>query len=78
MVANGGDNEGLFRGAIMHAGSPLPTGDIEILQPFYDTVVEHAGCAAAEDTLDCLRKVPADTLLAAAAVVPSLFDYPVN
>ncbi|KAL1942493.1 hypothetical protein VTO73DRAFT_6095 [Trametes versicolor] len=76
MVTNGGDNEGLFRGAIMHAGSPLPTGDIETLQPFYDAVVEHAGCAAAEDTLACLRHVPADTLLTAAAAVPNLFDYP--
>ncbi|KAJ8495240.1 hypothetical protein ONZ51_g1826 [Trametes cubensis] len=76
MVTNGGDNEGLFRGAIMNSGSPLPTGDIELQQPAYDTVVEHAGCTNAEDTLECLRGVSADTLMAAAAAVPNLFDYP--
>ncbi|KAI0326862.1 carotenoid ester lipase precursor [Cubamyces sp. BRFM 1775] len=75
MVANDGDNEGLFRGAIMNSGSPLPTGDIELQQSSYDTVVEHAGCAEADDTLECLRGVPADTLMAAAAAVPNLFDY---
>lgn len=78
MVSNGGNNEGLFRAGIMHAGSPLPTGNIESLQPFYDTVVEHANCTAAADTLDCLRGVPADTLLQAAKAVPNVFDYPVS
>ncbi|KAI0699629.1 alpha/beta-hydrolase [Cerioporus squamosus] len=76
MVTNGGDPEGLFRGAIMSSGSPLPSGDITHLQPQYDTVVEHAGCANSSDTLQCLREVPADTLLAAAATIPSLFGYP--
>ncbi|KAI0633893.1 alpha/beta-hydrolase [Trametes polyzona] len=76
MVTNGGNNEGLFRGAIMNAGSPLPTGDTATLQPFYDTVVEHAGCAGSADTLECLREVPLDTLMNAAAAVPNLFEYP--
>ncbi|EIW62477.1 alpha/beta-hydrolase [Trametes versicolor FP-101664 SS1] len=76
MVTNDGNTEGLFRGGIMHAGSPLPTGDIEALQPAYDIVVEQAGCAAAADTLECLRQVPAATLLNAAAALPNLFDLP--
>ncbi|KAI0656620.1 carotenoid ester lipase precursor [Cubamyces menziesii] len=76
MVANNGDNEGLFRGAIMESGSPLPTGDTELQQPSYDTVVQHAGCAGEADTLKCLRGVSADTLMAAAEAVPNLFDYP--
>ncbi|EIW62500.1 carotenoid ester lipase precursor [Trametes versicolor FP-101664 SS1] len=76
MVTNGGNNEGLFRAGIMHAGGPLPTGDIEILQPFYDTVVAHANCTGAADTLECLRQVPAATLQEAGAAVPNLFDYP--
>ncbi|RPD58843.1 carotenoid ester lipase precursor [Lentinus tigrinus ALCF2SS1-7] len=75
MVTNGGNNEGLFRGAIMNAGSPIPTGDITELQQFYDQIVAHAGCANATDTLDCLRKIPAANLTAAAATVPNLFDY---
>ncbi|TFK82847.1 alpha/beta-hydrolase [Polyporus arcularius HHB13444] len=76
MVTNGGDTEGLFRGAIMSSGSPLPSGDITNLQLTYDTIVEHAGCANSSDTLECLRQVPADTLLAAAETLPSLFGYP--
>lgn len=78
MVTNGGNNEGLFRGAIMNAGSPVPTGDITEQQPYYDQIVEHAGCSNATDTLDCLRKVPSQTLLAAAATLPNLFEYPVS
>ncbi|KAI8975912.1 carotenoid ester lipase precursor [Trametes punicea] len=76
MVTNGGDNEGLFRGAVMMSGSPIPTGDIELLQPSYDTVVEQSGCAGEDDTLECLRTVSTDTLMKAAAAVPNLFDYP--
>ena len=51
MVTNHGNTEGLFRGAIMSAGSPLPTGDIEELQPVYDQIVDATGCAGANDTL---------------------------
>ncbi len=29
MLINGGDTEGLFRGAFMQSGSPIPVGDIE-------------------------------------------------
>lgn len=78
MVTNGGNTEGLFRGAVMSSGSPIPTGHIEEQQPYYDTVVEHAGCAMATDTLECLRQVPAETLLNAAAALPNLFEYPVS
>ncbi|KAI0351054.1 alpha/beta-hydrolase [Trametes cingulata] len=76
MITNGGDNEGLFRAAIMNSGSAPPTGDIELVQSAYDTVVEHTGCADSDDTLECLREVPMDTLLAASANVPNLFEYP--
>lgn len=78
MVTNGGHTEDLFRGAIMNAGSPIPTGDITNQQPYYNTVVEHAGCANATDTIDCLRHVPTDTLVAAAGTIPNLFEYPVS
>lgn len=78
MVTNGGNNEGLFRAGIMHAGGTLPTGDIELQQPFYDMVVAHANCTGAVDTLECLRQVPADTLRHAGEAVPNIFDYPVS
>ncbi|KAL7281021.1 hypothetical protein ACG7TL_004323 [Trametes sanguinea] len=78
MITNGGNNEGLFRGAIMNSGSPLPTGDtdLESQQSAYNTVVEHAGCLGAADTLECLRTVSTETIVNASAVVPNLFDYP--
>ncbi|KAI0763841.1 alpha/beta-hydrolase [Trametes elegans] len=75
MLTNGGDNEGLFRGAVMHSGSPLPTGDIELLQPAYDAVVANTSCAGSDDTLDCLRQLPAEELSGAAATLPTLFDF---
>lgn len=78
MVTNGGNNEGLFRAGIMHAGGPLPTGDIELQQPFYDMVVAHANCTDAEDTLECLRQIPADTLQKAGEAVPNILDYSVS
>ena len=80
MVTNDGDPEGLFHGAIMTSGSPAPTGDITNQQQYYDTIVANAGCANvdATDTLDCLRQVPASTLLAAATQLPNLFSYQVG
>ncbi|KAI0351861.1 alpha/beta-hydrolase [Trametes cingulata] len=75
MITNGGNTEGLFRGAIMHSGSPPPTGDIEELQPFYDAIVANTTCKGSNDTLDCLRKLPLDELMAAASTLPTLFDY---
>ncbi|RDX47137.1 alpha/beta-hydrolase [Lentinus brumalis] len=60
----------------MNAGSPIPTGDITEQQQYYDQIVEHAGCSNATDTLECLRTVPPQTLSAAAATLPNLFEYP--
>ncbi|KAJ8521685.1 hypothetical protein ONZ45_g1652 [Pleurotus djamor] len=39
MVANNGNNEGLFRGAFMQSGSPIPVGDITHGQPYYDAIL---------------------------------------
>ena len=75
MVTNRGDTEGLFHGVVMSAGSPLPTGDIEELQPAYDQIVDAVGCGGASDTLACLRQVPAANLTAAAGTLPNLFGY---
>ena len=66
MITNGGDPEGLFRGAIMHSGSPLPTGGVEKQQEYYDAIVEAVGCTGTQDTLQCLREAPADALVASA------------
>ncbi|KAJ3555359.1 hypothetical protein NM688_g2623 [Phlebia brevispora] len=73
MVANGGDSEGLFRGAFMESGSPIPVGDITDGQKYYDTLVEQTGCEGSTDTLACLRQVPFNTLMAAVDNSPSIF-----
>jgi acetylcholinesterase len=66
MVANGGDNEGLFRGAFMESGSVRPmVGDVTVGQPDYDALVQETGCTGAQDTLECLRQAPFPALQAA-------------
>ncbi|KAI0694774.1 carotenoid ester lipase precursor [Earliella scabrosa] len=75
MLANGGNTEGLFRGAFMQSGSPIPVGDIENGQSDYDTLVAKTGCSGAKDTLQCLRDVPFATLKKAVDSSPGIFAY---
>ena len=65
MVTNGGDTEGLFRGAFMESGAVIPAGDVSIGQPDYDQLVQETGCAGAGDTLECLRQAPVSAIQAA-------------
>jgi carboxylesterase type B len=64
LVAYGGRDDGLFRGAIAESGNPLalgrPTWDES--QSYYDNVTEAVGCSNATDRLACLRSVPFATL----------------
>jgi len=75
MVTNGGDTEGLFRGAFMQSGMVLPSGDISLGQQNYDNLVRAAGCAGANDTLGCLRQVPFPALKEAVNMSPSFLSY---
>jgi len=75
MLANGGNTEGLFRGAFMESGSPIPVGDISHGQPYYDAVVSQTGCSGSADTLACLRTVPYAKLKAAINKSPGIFSY---
>lgn len=77
MIMNGGDNEGLFRGGIMQSGGPIPVGDIEHGQIYYDDVVKKTGCEDATDTLDCLRRVPYSKLKGAIDESPDIFAFQV-
>ena len=74
MLTNGGDTEGLLRGAFMLSGSPIPVGDITDGQGDYDTLVAQTGCSGAADTLQCLREVSFDTLKAAVDKTPNFFS----
>ncbi|KAJ7644706.1 carotenoid ester lipase precursor [Roridomyces roridus] len=75
MLANNGDNQGLFRGAFMESGSPIPVGPIENGQKYYDAIVQKTGCSGASDTLACLRTVPYDQFKAAQDASPGIFSY---
>ena len=78
MLTNGGNTEGLFRGAIMESGSPIPVGDISHGQKYYDSLVQQTGCKGTSDTLACLRTVPFDTLHRAVNTIPGVFSYQVK
>lgn len=75
MLTNGGNTEGLFRGAFMQSGSPIPVGDITHGQTFYDAAVREVGCASSADTLACLRTIPYETLHAAMDNSPGIFSF---
>jgi len=78
MLTNNGNQEGLFRGAVMQSGGPIPVGDIENGQNYYDLIVKETGCKGARDTLDCLRKVPYNTYKRAMDASPNFFAYQVR
>ena len=75
MIANGGNTEGLFHGAFMESGAVIPVGDMTLGQQDYDNLVQAAGCAGAEDTLECLRQAPLSTLKEAMNSSPSFLSY---
>ena len=62
MLTNNGDTEGLFSGAVMQSGFPLPLNNYTQLQSTYDALVNATNCTTASDTLDCLRQLPFETL----------------
>ena len=74
MIVNGGNTEGLFHGAFMQSGVVLPRGDMELGQQDYDNLVQAAGCAGNEDTLECLRGAPLSTLKEAMNSLPGILS----
>ena len=74
MLTNGGNTEGLFRGAFMQSGSPVPVGDISHGQNDYNAIVQATGGSSAADTLQCLREVPYATLKKAVDSTPGIFS----
>lgn len=78
LLTNNGDREGLFRGAFMQSGGPIPVGDVSHGQPEYDGLVQRTGCESATDTLECLKNVPYDILKDAVDDSPSPGGYTVR
>lgn len=63
LTAYGGRDDKLFRGAIMQSGNPTwngqgDTGDRS--QSTYDSISNEAGCANSTNSLQCLRRIPAE------------------
>ncbi|KAN0139659.1 Alpha/Beta hydrolase fold [Lactarius tabidus] len=75
LLTNNGNQDGLFRGAVMQSGGPIPVGDIENGQKYYDLMVDKTGCSNSADTLECLRKVPYTTFKKAMDETPNFFAY---
>ena len=80
LLANGGNTEGLFRGAIMESGSPasmLGMADEWTAQAIYDTFVQNTGCGNTTDSLACLRQVPIAQITLAMDMSIGLSSYQV-
>lgn len=62
--AYNGDNEGLFRAAILESGGAVgaPLNGTDWYQHMYDNLTESVGCSDASDTLQCLRGVPYESI----------------
>ncbi|KAJ7151812.1 alpha/beta-hydrolase [Mycena crocata] len=74
-VSNKRTTPDLFRGAFMVSGSPLPVRSQAEGQQYYDQIVAANNCTTAEDTLDCLRSVPFESLFASINETPDIFSY---
>lgn len=59
-----GNSDGLFRAAILESGGAVgaPLNGTDWYQHMYDNLTESVGCAGANDTLQCLREVPYETI----------------
>ncbi|KAJ6451390.1 sterol esterase [Mycena vitilis] len=55
------DSSALIRGAFLVSGSPITTGSLADGQADYDGLVSANNCTDAQNTLECLRRVPFDT-----------------
>ncbi|KAF4872667.1 Lipase 1 [Colletotrichum siamense] len=67
MMAYGGRNDGLFRGAILQSGGafPLTPPNTTAFQSTFDSLVNGTNCSSvvngnASDKLDCIRKLPVE------------------
>ncbi|KAJ5768221.1 hypothetical protein N7533_000804 [Penicillium manginii] len=64
LTAYGGRDDKLFRAGIMESGGSIEASpsNYTTYQSNYDAIVSQVDCADTEDTLQCLREVPFETL----------------
>lgn len=71
LIAYGGRDDGLFRGAIMESGGMAEKWPYNVAnataytEALYQNLTETTGCIAEESPLECLRSLPLDDLSAA-------------
>ncbi|KAF8154970.1 carotenoid ester lipase precursor [Crassisporium funariophilum] len=75
LVVNNGNPTGLFHGAFMESGSPIPLTDITTLQPSFDQLVANTNCTGSSNLIQCLRAVPFDALSTAMNQSPNIFSF---
>ncbi|WYZ41104.1 hypothetical protein EsH8_IV_001445 [Colletotrichum jinshuiense] len=75
MILNDGNNDGLFRGAIMASGGIWKLKNYHYRQDLFNFVAEQSGCGQAEDKVDCLRKADYGLIYNASQQLPSLVSY---
>lgn len=64
LVANGGNNEGLFRAIIGQSGGPVKVDGPSRQQPLFNRMVAAANCSGAADKVSCLRTAPYSAIYA--------------
>jgi carboxylesterase type B len=62
LLAFGGRDDKLFRAAIMESGSPTALMPLSPNQTAFDSLTQVSGCSNATDKIECLRRLPFDTL----------------
>lgn len=75
LVANEGNNEGLFRAAVGISGGPLAVDGPERQQALFDDMVNYVGCSGTSDKIACLRQAPYAKIFEHANTVNNFFGF---
>jgi triacylglycerol lipase len=62
LIAYGGRDDKLFRGAIMQSGGPLALLPLSPNQIAFNNLTQATGCSGVSDKLQCLRALPFNQL----------------
>lgn len=80
LIAYGGRDDKLFRGAISESGTPLLVGppgyNVSFGEAIYNNITNATGCSNSNNTLSCLRSLDFNTLNNAVNITPSYTFYP--
>ncbi|KAJ7167897.1 sterol esterase [Mycena filopes] len=74
LLDNKQNSNALFRGVFLESGAQIPA-PLDDGQATYDALVAATNCTLAADTLECLRRVPFEALMAAVNETPDIFSY---